>query len=387
MGIPTLTLAHLLAYRDGEDLIGGFQLGLRHDPGAQLRLLEHRLLALAFTMPWPPELPPSVSQRSAYVERPKRWLSLDRFRLFPPVLPSGMKSAPPPRARTEGTDSALLERYVTGALSGRELEAYENSVRGNPHRLAELIDFKNDFFGRARRALKRKIPEAPRPDREELGVLALRRIEGQIFLTWRASSEREDGLALLAAAETIAPFKRSSTALDALYGVDERLRALQDEVNDRIERLRAQLFMTLKGQELPPLLELLEAMGELAREQELLAQRMHELRDAIADTVARRTQERLDEEDGGPWSRGYAFDTRLARLAFTLDQRGMLSVRVIDAAPELELTWIRPGVTFEALEAQRGAHHALGRVDHETESLLLLSARGERSAVVRVAWG
>ena len=63
MGTPKLTLADLLALRDREAPPAGVELALAADATAQLALLEHRLLALAFTMPPPAprRAPPSTT--------------------------------------------------------------------------------------------------------------------------------------------------------------------------------------------------------------------------------------------------------------------------------------------------------------------------------------
>ena len=71
MGTPKLTLADLLALRDREAPPAGVELALAADATAQLALLEHRLLALAFTMPpsgTPPESPPPPPADLAILE-------------------------------------------------------------------------------------------------------------------------------------------------------------------------------------------------------------------------------------------------------------------------------------------------------------------------------
>jgi hypothetical protein len=103
----------------------------------------------------------------------------------------------------------------------------------------------------------------------------------------------------------------------------------------------------------------------------------------VAEALSRRTVERLEEEEGGPWSRGYEIETRLARLDFMIDGHGLLQLRIAAANAQAEFTWIRPGVSFESLQPERGARQSLGRIDRD-EALLLISASGERSQVVRV---
>jgi hypothetical protein len=345
MGIPTLELADLLALRDGEDAVPGADIALRNNSAAQFTLLEHRLLALAFTMP----------------------------------SPGAPQSAPLPLP----TDPAVLEGYVMGTLPNHRLAAYEDTVRGNPQRFAELIDFKNDFFGRSKSVPSQTLREPPTPDRETLGVLALRSIEGQIFLTWRPEKVVTEFVALLRAADYEVSYGDSSKALQSLLNVEAELRDLQNELNDRIEVMREQILMTMKRRELPPLVKLRDAMGELVERQELVSKRLRDLRGFVAEILARRTKERLDEEEGGPWSRGYEIDARFARLDFSVDRDGSLYLRIADSAPEAEFTWIRPGVTFALLEPKRGTRHVLGRIDRN-EVLLLISASGGRSQVVRV---
>jgi hypothetical protein len=348
MGIPILKLADLLALRDGEDAAPGADIALRNNPAAQFTLLEHRLLALAFTMP-------------------------------SPGLP---RSAPLPLP----TDPAVLEGYVTGTLPDHRLAAYEDTVRGNPQRFAELIDFKNDFFGRSKSVPSQTLREPPTPDRETLGVLALRSIEEQIFLAWRPEEALTKFTSFLRAADYDVSYGASSKVLQSLLKVEAELRDLQNELNHRIEVMRKQILMTMEKRELPPLVELRDAMGELVEQQELVTRRLRDLRGFVAEILARRTEERLEEEEGGPWSRGYEIDTRLARLDFSLDRDGSLYLRIADSAPEAEFTWIRPGVTFAMLEPKRSTRHVLGRID-QAEALLLISAPGERSQVVRVTWG
>jgi hypothetical protein len=347
MGIPTLELADLLALRDGEETRMGVEIALNADWAARRRLLEHRLLALAlaFTMPRPSE----------EIQRPR-------------ALP---------------TDPSILERYVMGTLSAGALAAYEASVQGNPARFADLIDFKNAFFGRSKFVSSHRVPEPPRPDRDELGVLALRAIDGQTFLTWRPASESGLHVEFLRAADTVTPYQGSSEALESLLAVEARLRDLQYELNYRLEILRAQILMAMQARDLPPLLKLRDAMGEAIQEQDRLTQRLRKLREQVAEALSRRTVERLEEEEGGPWSRGYEIETRLARLDFMIDGHGLLQLRIAAAKAQAEFTWIRPGVSFESLQPERGARQPLGRIDRD-EALLLISASGERSQVVRV---
>jgi hypothetical protein len=345
MGIPTLKLSDLLALRDGEDAVPGADIALRDNPAAQFTLLEHRLLALAFTMP-SPNIPQST----------------------PLPLP---------------TEPAVLEGYVMGTLPNHRLAAYEDTVRGNAQRFAELIDFKNDFFGRSKSEPWQIPREPPTPDREILGVLALRSIEGQTFLTWRPGEALMEFNDFLFAAESDVIYRDSSETLQSFLKVEATLRDVQSETSYRFEDLRAQILMAMKKRELPPLIELRDAMGELVEQQELVSKKLRDLRERVAEILARRTKERLDEEEGGPWSRGYEIDARLARLDFSVDRDGSLYLRIADSAPEAEFTWIRPGVTFALLEPKRSTRHILGRIDRD-EALLLISASGERSQVVRV---
>ncbi len=345
MGIPTLKLSDLLALRDGEDAVPGADIALRDNPAAQFTLLEHRLLALAFTMP-SSNIPQSV----------------------PLPLP---------------TEPAVLEGYVMGTLPNHRLVAYEDTVRGNPQRFAELIDFKNDFFGRSRSEPSQIPREPPAPDRETLGVLALRPIEGQVFLTWRPGEALMEFNDFLFAAESDVIYRDSSETLQSLLEIEAKLRDVQSETSYRFENMRTQILMAMKKRKLSPLIELRDAMGELVEQQELVSKKLRDLRERVAEILARRTKERLDEEEGGPWSRGYEIETRLARLDFMIDGHGLLQLRIAAAKAQAEFTWIRPGVSFESLQPERGARQPLGRIDRD-EALLLISASGERSQVVRV---
>ena len=348
MGTPKLTLADLLALRDREAPPAGVELALAADATAQLALLEHRLLALAFTMP-PPGTPPE---------------------------------SPPPQP----TDLAILEGYVMGTLAGDKLTAYEDSVRGNPERFAELVDFKNVFFGRSQSAPSPTLREPPAPDREELGVLAVRSIAGQRFLSWRPQDGSSGQVLFLRAAEEVTEYPSSSDTLQSLLEIEGLMRDTQREVNQRIDEIRSKTQMMLKTRALLPLSELRDALSALVSEQDRLADRLRELRERVADALASRTKERLDQEDGGPWSRSHEIETPFARLEFTLYISGSLHLRIAGSAPDTEFTWIRPGVTFAALAADERTRHALGHVRND-EALLLISPAGERSQVVRVRRG
>jgi len=347
MGIPTLTLADLLALRDGEELIPGFEMALRGDPSAPFTLLEHRLLALALTM----------SSGGA------------------------ARAASLPLA----TDPATLEGYVTGTLAGNRLAAYEKSVRGNPERFAELIDFKNDFFGRSKRESIRPIRE-PRIEREELGVLMLRSIGSQTFVSWHPRTPTEDQNYLYAAAEYSKPYRRTEDDTQQLLAIEKELRDAQSEFNERIETLRRDILMATKTQDLEVLVRLRNNMAALVSDEGRIQRQLRRLRVRVSETLARRFEDRLADENGGPWARLQKIESTLAQFDFAVDSKGSLRLAITGAAPSAEFTWIRPGVSFMALDPDIGTRHDLGRID-QAEALLLISAPGERSQVVRVRRG
>ena len=79
----------------------------------------------------------------------------------------------------------------------------------------------------------------------------------------------------------------------------------------------------------------------------------------------------------------YGYASRSVTTCSSAAVASWAQLRIAAAKAQAEFTWIRPGVSFESLQPERGARQPLGRIDRD-ESLLLISASGERSQVVRV---
>ena len=251
-------------------------------------------------------------------------------------------------------------------------------------RFGRISKTENDFFGRSKRESTRPIRE-PVIDREELGLLILRSIGGEIFVSWHPETQSTGRAFLFRAAESSVPYRRTDDT-QQLLAIEAEPRAAQSEFNERIETLRQQILMAIKTQDLEVLVQLHNAMAALVSDEARLQRQLRRLRSAVSETLSRRFEERLADEDDGPWARAYKLETTRARLHFAIDSKGSLRLEITGATPSAEFTWIRPGESFMALDPGIGTRHDLGYID-EGEALLLISAPGERPQVVRVRRG
>jgi len=376
MGSPKLKPGDLIALRDGEATCAGVEIALGRNTEAQRELLEARLLALAFTM----------------TGRAKA-------------------SQTPPYPET-------LEAYVTGALTGQRLAAFEGRVRGDPRAFAALVAFKDAYFGLGRQRAPTWSPPPSR--REELGVLMVRPYGGRVALWWYSAglnfprANRRPAIA----AEVIDPRPPSDFDRDRSKRREMRRREVEAllrmfeetaSVNEWLSRgfsrefdqLRSDLLMATKTGD-PEVLRMLQvALRRLADRAEYTQSMFRKMerqidetaqsleRESEAETMAFLAAEPAAEPDRDAGSNAGADEveipTATADLWFGADLRreGGLALRIQPISREAaEFTWIRPGVDFELLAPAPGRGVPLGVIDGE--AMLLITRPGARSQVIRV---
>jgi hypothetical protein len=376
MGSPKLKPGDLIALRDGEATRAGVEIALGRNTEAQRELLEARLLALAFTM----------------------------------TGKATSSQAPP--------DPETLEAYVTGALTGQRLAAFEGSVRGDPRAFAALVAFKDAYFGLGRQRASTWSPPPSR--REELGVLMVRPYGGRVALWWHSAglnfprANRRPAIA----AEVIDPrppddFDRDRSKrremrrreVEALLRMFEESASLNEWLSQgfsqELNQLRSDLLMATKTGD-PDVLRRLQAalrrLADRADHTQSMFRKMERRIDETAQSLERESEAETmaflaaepDAEPDRDAGRNAGRDemeipTAAADLWFGADPRreGGLALRIQPISREAaEFTWIRPGVDFELLAPAPGRGLPLGVIDGE--AMLLITRPGARSQVIRV---
>jgi hypothetical protein len=357
MGIPELTPGDLIALRDGEPTRVGVDIALGRDTRAQRELLEARLLALAFTM---------TGKATA-------------------------NQAPP--------DPEMLEAYVTGALTGERLAAFERSVRGDPRAFAALVAFKDAYFGLGR---KRAPTWSPPPSRRQvLGTLTVRSYGGQMALSWDGDERGfpRFGRPLLAASmDMIEPRLRDDAGRDRFKRRNMQRRALEDllpgleealslnaSLESELRSLRTDMFMAIKTGSPEVLARMQSAVRELAYRAEHTQTTLRILEREIEAAARLAEPQPMAFFDAEPEPPEVEIPTAAADLWFGADPRrkGGIRLRIQPTSREAaEFTWIRPGVDFELLAPAPGRALPLGVIDGE--AMLLISRPGAPSQVIRV---
>lgn len=336
MVAPKIRAEDLIALRDGGEVAVGLEIALRADLAAQFALLESRLLALAMSMPR------EVDAASTAVASPMSHLF----------------------------DPETLAAYVRGELLDDDLARFESAVRGNPARFAELVAFKNVYFGRTR--IKRNSPVRPAPllQRVELGVLTLREIDGAIELAWDGPGlmEMGDSFGLRAAAQ------RNSLRLSSPMQ-DEELAELNREMQSILQQVRELMFFVRKSNR-PEGLEqarsLLETLDKItARQRDVLRGMLSDIKELFDDTQ-RSVDTEVRVEVSGHQLQFSVSDLRSASLE--------LQITPLDIPADF--TWVRPGIDFTSLRADGRTVHPLSEV--RREALLLIDRSGRPTSVIRV---
>ncbi len=348
---PKITDADIIAVRDGHE--SGADLGsvLRADPTAQLALLEARLLALALTLP-PASAAPQSNGPRLTAERPTRRL-----------------------------DPETLSAYLRGELADEPLARLEESVRGDPDRFAELIAFKDAFFGRRRPGAITADPRPPKLQRREIAVLTLHTVGSRVRLRWEGTGARfqRSGVAFLRSKDFVRPsFKVPPPDLFDTGRVDE-MEYLQRRLADLLRDIQTTMLFLSKSND-PSNLDLLRRqMDELNS----LSQMQQEQLLALQRTVDR-TVRALAAID--PKTDDNDFDTDFPRavlvagyslrfLAPAGPESLQLEVEPVDADDEEPLlnpqfTWVRPGLDFRALPERMPLRERLQGL--REEALLLI---------------
>jgi hypothetical protein len=392
MATPKLKSGDLIALRDGEATRAGVEIALGRNTQAQRELLEARLLALAFTMPGRSTVIVSVSAL--------RSVSFDS------LAATGADTAPdtvdsPP-------DPETLEAYVTGALTGERLAAFEGSVRSDPNAFAALVAFKDAYFGLGR---KRAPTWSPPPSaRQELGTLTVQSYGRRMELHWDgdergfprfdrpllAASMRVHELRLRRDDSDRNRFKRRDMQrrqLEELLENFEQALSLNESLERELRALRTDMLMAVKTGSPELLARLRAAVRELADRAEYtqsMLRKMERQIDETAQTLELKSESEpmmsvAAQFDSSPGADEIEIPTAAADLWFSADPRreGGLALRIQPTSREAaEFTWIRPGVDFELLAPVPGRALPLGVIDGE--AMLLISRPGAQSQVIRV---
>jgi hypothetical protein len=376
MAAPKLKPGDLIALRDGEATRAGVEIALGRNTQAQRELLEARLLALAFTM-------------------------------------TGKATA-----NQAPSDPETLEAYVTGALTGQRLAAFEDSVRGDPRAFAALVAFKDAYFGLGRQRAPAWSPPPSR--REELGVLMVRPYGGRVALWWYSAGLNFPRVnrrpAIAAEVIDLRPpddFDRDRSKrremrrreVEALLRMFEESASLNEWLSQgfsqEFNQLRSDLFMATKTGDPEVLRRLQSALRRLADRAEYTQSMFRKMEKRIDETLRSSELEsdsetmaflaaEPDAEPDRDAGRNAGADeveipTAAADLWFGADPRrkGGIRLRIQPTSREAaEFTWIRPGVDFELLAPAPGRALPLGVIDGE--AMLLISRPGAPSQVIRV---
>jgi hypothetical protein len=353
MGMPKITAADLIALRDGGELAVGIEMAVGKDIAAQLALLESRLLALALSMP------------------------------------RGLSAADDAAPMKAFFDADTLGAYVRGELNDEALTRFEAAVRGHPSRFAELVAFKNAYFGRSRStATSSRI--APPIERDEIGVLTLHSVGGLTFLSWEGPGLIEPPRAFALRTPTFKPNAVYDIFEQGNFGKpldDRELREFHEEMGTLLQEVRAQLLFAQKSnrpEELEKLVTILDIFQQMsARQQDNLR--------ALREQLAELLDSRLEAAAYLKKPASLEAEVKLAiaghRLHFASlgEQPGALTLRITPANAEAEFTWVRPGVDFTNLQTTSLGVHRLTPVRDEAQ--LLIDAPNEPTRVVRVVIG
>jgi hypothetical protein len=303
-------------------------------------------------------------------------------------------------------DPETLEAYVTGALTGERLAAFEGSVRSDPNAFAALVAFKDAYFGLGR---KRAPTWSPPPSaRQELGTLTVRSYGGRMELRWDSEEPIRTRAALrMAMSAEIIDFRRPSES-DRLRAkrreiqgreLQELLQFIEDAIRDNqsisrdLDRLRSDFIMAAKSEDPDTPARLRRSIGELLEQMDisrsmlgsvsLMLRGVDDRLEAAAATLRDAEPDRDAGRNAG--ADEVEIPTAAAHLWFGADPRreGGLALRIQPISREAaEFTWIRPGVDFELLAPAPGRGVPLGVIDGE--AMLLITRPGARSQVIRV---
>ena len=333
MGRPQITPADLIAVRDGGEVDIGIDLALRDDAAAQLALLESRLLALALSMPRGGDLS-----------------GVDDAALQPPEF-----------------DLDTLGAYLRGELSDERLAAFEAAVRGHPARFAELVRFKNAYFGRHRGSATYSPRAAPAIDRIEVGRLTLRVRAGRTTLSWEGPMPARSA------------FRFESVLYDAPPPVDaEQIAELQQKMTEMLREISTRLRFadkTQRPEELADVRALLENLEQISNRHRSA---VRSLRKQVGDSLG--FGDDVDDTEVHVAIAGHKL-----RFWTTPGLTGGLTLRISPERGDTEFTWVRPGLDFTPLAATERSVHRLSPV--REEALLLIDVPNEPTRVVRVWQG
>lgn len=347
---PKITDADIIAVRDGHE--SGADLGsvLRADPAAQLALLEARLLALALTLPPASAASPSIGSRSTA------------------------------EMRTRRLDPETLSAYLRGDLADEPLARLEESVRGNPDRFAELIAFKDAFFGRRRPGEVTAEPPAPKLKRREIAVLTLHTVGSRVRLRWEGTGVRfqRSGVALLQQKDFARPsFKVSPPDLFDTGRVDE-MEYFQRRLADLLRDIQTTMLFLSKSNDPSNLDRLRRQMDELNSLSQLQQEQLLAIQRTVDLTV--RALAAIDPKADDDFDADFPRAVLVAGYSLRfLAPEGPESLRLevdpahaFDEEPLLnpQFTWVRPGLDFRALPERMPLRERLPGL--REEALLLI---------------
>jgi len=352
MGMPKITAGDLIALRDGGDAAVGIEIALRNNPAARRELLESRLLALALSMP------------------------------------RGLDTTPTAVAAAEARhfDPETLAAYVGGELVDDDLVRFETAVRGNPARFAELVAFKNAYFGRTRAAATPAPRAMPPIERIEIGVLTLHYAGDRTFLSWDGPGQLERGVFEPSSAFALrTPRFESDILYDALD--DRELNDFQQEMMAILQEVRARLRYAQKSNDA----EALERAAVLLRMVEQMSERQRDnarqLRQKIEQQARASAALAAYLKKGGPTLTevSLAIGGHQLRFASVAGTPGTLTLRIVPGIHDSEFTWVRPGLDFTLLPQSERMFYELSPVRGEAQ--LLIDTPTEPTRVVRVVRG
>lgn len=349
MGMPKITAGDLIALRDGGDAAVGIEIALQNNPAARRELLESRLLALALSMP------------------------------------RGLDTTPTAVAAAElrHFDPETLAAYVGGELLDDDLARFETAVRGDPARFAELVAFKNAYFGRGR-ASSTPAPRATPPiERIEIGVLTLHTAGDRTFLSWDGPGQLEPGVFEPTRAFALrTPRFESDRLYDALD--DRELNDFQQEMMVILQEVRERLLYARKSND--P--EALERAGALLRIVEQMSERQRDnarkLRQQIEQRAKSSTALAAYLKNGGSTLTqvSLAIGGHRLRFASVEGTPDTLTLQIVPATLDSEFTWVRPGRDFTLLPQSERMFHTLSPV--RGEGLLMIDQNGAPTNIIRI---
>lgn len=334
MVAPKITAADLITLRDSGDAAVGLEMAVRGDPIAQLALLESRLLALALSMP--------------------RGLDAKDLTVLAADEPF--------------FDSDTLSAYLRGELVDESLARFEADVRGHPARFAELVAFKNAYFGRKSVTAASSSRMAPRLERMELGVLTMRPFGNQAALEWNG---RRDVFRPIKDSALVSPFQSSEGLM-----LERELNDLREQMAEIERTIESRMLMARKLEdmeslaEIAPMLALLEQMS--TRQRELVGR----WRDHVEETLSqyRRLAAQITVD--------LVVEGHHLRFSSRDQSVGALTLYIHASSEACEFTWVRPGIDFKLLTQDKRGMHRLGPIRDEAQ--LLIDAPGKATQIIRV---